>query len=80
MQWKMGNRLVTYIGCLQPPSRMSEKRRPGKNEDLISRKNKHPGKIIFVTFCFRVPVYAHEISGRFDVGGLQSYIECNRHF
>jgi hypothetical protein len=26
------------------------------------------------------PVFVHEISGRFDVGGLESYAECDRHF
>ncbi|XP_006636735.1 uncharacterized protein [Lepisosteus oculatus] len=28
----------------------------------------------------RKPVYIHEISGRFDVGNLQSYIECDAYF
>ena len=28
----------------------------------------------------RCPVYAVEISGRFDVGCLNSYIECDNHF
>ncbi|TSW62335.1 Mannose-1-phosphate guanyltransferase beta [Bagarius yarrelli] len=28
----------------------------------------------------RRPVYAHEISGRFDVGNLASYTECDRYF
>ncbi|XP_068099978.1 uncharacterized protein [Hyperolius riggenbachi] len=28
----------------------------------------------------RKPVYSHHISGRFDVGNLKSYIECNEYF
>ncbi|XP_061697470.1 uncharacterized protein zgc:136439 [Syngnathoides biaculeatus] len=28
----------------------------------------------------RKPVYAYEISGRFDVGNLQSYVDCNQYF
>ncbi|KAM6963320.1 glucose-1-phosphate adenylyltransferase [Aplochiton taeniatus] len=28
----------------------------------------------------RQPVYIHQISGRFDVGNLPSYIECDMHF
>ncbi|MEQ2300213.1 hypothetical protein AMECASPLE_023041 [Ameca splendens] len=28
----------------------------------------------------RKPVYVHEISGRFDVGNLQSYLECDLYF
>ncbi|XP_062390565.1 glucose-1-phosphate adenylyltransferase [Sardina pilchardus] len=28
----------------------------------------------------RKPVYVHEISGRFDVGNLPSYIECDQYF
>uniref|UniRef100_A0A3Q3AXM4 Zgc:136439 n=1 Tax=Kryptolebias marmoratus TaxID=37003 RepID=A0A3Q3AXM4_KRYMA len=28
----------------------------------------------------RKPVYAHQISGRFDVGNLPSYVECDRYF
>ncbi len=28
----------------------------------------------------RSPVYALQISGRFDIGGLQSYIECEEWF
>ena len=29
---------------------------------------------------FRKPVYAVEISGRFDVGGLDTYIKCHEYF
>lgn len=29
---------------------------------------------------YRKPVYIHEISGRFDVGNLPSYIECDLYF
>ena len=29
---------------------------------------------------YRRPVYTKEISGRFDVGGLQSYLDCCEHF
>lgn len=29
---------------------------------------------------FRRPVYVHRISGRFDVGNLASYIECDKYF
>ena len=28
----------------------------------------------------RKPVYVHEVSGRFDVGNLPSYIECDTFF
>lgn len=28
----------------------------------------------------RKPVYTFEVSGRFDVGGLQSYLACHKHF
>ena len=28
----------------------------------------------------QVPVYQKEVSGRFDVGGLASYVECDKHF
>lgn len=31
-------------------------------------------------FSFRKPVYIHEISGRFDVGNLPSYVECDLYF
>ena len=30
--------------------------------------------------CQQLPVFAFKISGRFDVGGLSSYIECDRYF
>lgn len=33
-----------------------------------------------VFFSFRRPVYIHEISGRFDVGNLASYVECDLYF
>lgn len=29
---------------------------------------------------FRKPVYVQEISGRFDVGNLPSYVECDLYF
>ena len=29
---------------------------------------------------FRKPVFAVEISGRFDVGGLASYLDCHHYF
>ena len=35
--------------------------------------------VLFV-FSYRKPVYIHEISGRFDVGNLPSYIECDLYF
>lgn len=31
-------------------------------------------------YIFRKPVYAREIDGRFDVGGLESYLVCNGYF
>lgn len=31
-------------------------------------------------FSFRRPVFIQEISGRFDVGNLSSYIECDLYF
>ena len=37
----------------------------------------------FLNICFlsfRKPVYVHQISGRFDVGNLPSYIECDLYF
>ncbi|XP_013402412.1 uncharacterized protein LOC106168034 [Lingula anatina] len=35
----------------------------------------------FIAYLYqRAPVYATEISGRFDVGGLQSYVICHEHF
>ena len=35
----------------------------------------------FVAYLYpRIPVYATEVAGRFDVGGLQSYITSNEHF
>lgn len=33
-----------------------------------------------VFFFFRKPVYIQEISGRFDVGNLPSYVECDLYF
>lgn len=41
--------------------------------DLLKTKTKN-------FFSFRKPVYVHEISGRFDVGNLPSYIECDLYF
>ncbi|KAM9364864.1 mannose-1-phosphate guanylyltransferase catalytic subunit beta [Pholidichthys leucotaenia] len=36
---------------------------------------------IFVSWLIsRKPVYVHEISGRFDVGNLPSYVECDLYF
>ncbi|XP_013401467.1 uncharacterized protein LOC106167282 [Lingula anatina] len=35
----------------------------------------------FIAYLYqRAPVYATEISGRFDVGGLQSFLICQEHF
>jgi NDP-sugar pyrophosphorylase family protein len=38
-----------------------------------------PGKFLSY-LCQQLPVFAYKISGRFDVGGLSSYIECDRYF
>ncbi len=35
--------------------------------------------IVYIYACRR-PVYVKEISGRFDVGNLQSYLDCIEHF
>lgn len=35
---------------------------------------------MILSVCYRRPVYTKEISGRFDVGGLQSYLDCCEHF
>lgn len=36
--------------------------------------------INYAWFNFRRPVYVHRISGRFDVGNLASYMECDKYF
>lgn len=36
-----------------------------------------------ISFFFpfhRKPVFVHEIGGRFDVGNLQSYVDCDQYF
>uniref|UniRef100_M3XHL1 Zgc:136439 n=2 Tax=Latimeria chalumnae TaxID=7897 RepID=M3XHL1_LATCH len=38
-----------------------------------------PGNLIS-WLVIRKPVYVHHISGRFDVGNLSSYIECDKYF
>ncbi|XP_074550658.1 uncharacterized protein LOC141808156 [Halichoeres trimaculatus] len=49
-----------------------------KKEAPIDEKDA-PG--IFVSWLIpRKPVYVHEISGRFDVGNLPSYIKCDNYF
>ncbi|XP_034741882.1 uncharacterized protein zgc:136439 [Etheostoma cragini] len=49
-----------------------------KKEALIDEKDA-PGN--FVSWLIpRKPVYIHQISGRFDVGNLPSYIECDLYF
>ncbi|XP_070694748.1 glucose-1-phosphate adenylyltransferase [Pempheris klunzingeri] len=49
-----------------------------KKETPIDEKDA-PGN--FVSWLIpRKPVYVHQISGRFDVGNLPSYIECDRYF
>ncbi|XP_054643977.1 uncharacterized protein zgc:136439 [Dunckerocampus dactyliophorus] len=49
-----------------------------KRNALIQEKDA-PGN--FVSWLIpRRPVYIHHISGRFDVGNLQSYIECDIYF
>ncbi|KAG7502110.1 mannose-1-phosphate guanyltransferase-like [Solea senegalensis] len=49
-----------------------------KKEAPIEQKDA-PGN--FVSWLIpRKPVYIHQISGRFDVGNLSSYIECDRYF
>ncbi|KAI8508104.1 hypothetical protein Bbelb_143440 [Branchiostoma belcheri] len=54
-------------------------------QEFISEKDR-PFKEIDATGCFlqyvhtRKPVSVYKISGRFDVGGLQSYIVCDQYF
>lgn len=49
-----------------------------KQDAAIDEKDA-PGN--FVSWLIlRKPVYVHPISGRFDVGNLPSYVECNRYF
>nr|XP_046259298.1 uncharacterized protein zgc:136439 [Scatophagus argus] len=49
-----------------------------KKEASIDEKDA-PGN--FVSWLIpRMPVYIHEISGRFDVGNLPSYVECDLYF
>lgn len=38
------------------------------------------GIVFVVSLSFRKPVYVYQISGRFDVGNLPSYIECDLYF
>ncbi|XP_078656719.1 glucose-1-phosphate adenylyltransferase-like isoform X2 [Branchiostoma floridae x Branchiostoma belcheri] len=55
-------------------------------EETVSRRADRPFKEIDATGCFlqyvytRKPVSVYKISGRFDVGGLQSYIVCDQYF
>lgn len=42
-----------------------------------------PGSHLFIPAASspgRKPVHLHRISGRFDVGNLPSYLECDRYF
>ena len=49
------------------------------NKDEPLKARDAPGN--FIAYLYkRKPVYATEISGRFDVGSLQSYIKCNEYF
>lgn len=36
--------------------------------------------MLFLFFYVRRPVYTHDVSGRFDVGNLASYAECDGYF
>lgn len=48
-------------------------------QDSPLTKRDAPGN--FIKYLYkRKPVYAMEVSGRFDVGSLQSYILCDEHF
>ncbi|XP_077435649.1 glucose-1-phosphate adenylyltransferase [Vanacampus margaritifer] len=50
-----------------------------EKKDAAILEKDAPGN--FVSWLIlRKPVYAHEIGGRFDVGGLQSYLDCDRFF
>lgn len=50
-----------------------------EKRDSPLREKDAPGN--FVPYlCQRLPVFSFEISGRFDVGGLSSYIECDKYF
>lgn len=42
-------------------------------------KKKKNMNILSLLLC-RKPVYVFEISGRFDVGNLPSYVECDQFF
>ncbi|KAK2839462.1 hypothetical protein Q5P01_013202 [Channa striata] len=50
-----------------------------ENKEASIEEKDAPGN--FVSYLIqRKPVYIHQISGRFDVGNLPSYIECDRYF
>ncbi|XP_010878098.1 uncharacterized protein zgc:136439 [Esox lucius] len=49
-----------------------------KKEAPIEEKDA-PGNFL-AWLISRMPVYVHQISGRFDVGNLSSYVECDRYF
>ncbi|CAH1788257.1 unnamed protein product [Owenia fusiformis] len=48
-------------------------------KDLPLKSRDAPGNFIS-HLIQRHPVHAVEISGRYDVGGLQSYVTCHQHF
>uniref|UniRef100_A0A8C7GF14 Zgc:136439 n=1 Tax=Oncorhynchus kisutch TaxID=8019 RepID=A0A8C7GF14_ONCKI len=52
-----------------------------KIEDQHSWLQKQYILSVYFPFSYhRKPVYIHQISGRFDVGNLPSYVECDRYF
>eukprot|EP00050_Salpingoeca_kvevrii_P012383 m.22152 g.22152 ORF g.22152 m.22152 type:complete len:203 (+) comp3984_c0_seq1:3-611(+) len=50
-----------------------------ENSDKPLAARDAPGNFIRYLIA-KAPVFAKKISGRFDVGGLASYIECDKHF
>ncbi len=50
-----------------------------RKDEPIKRRDS-PGNFISYLYEREQPFYAVEISGRFDVGSLHGYIECNKYF
>jgi ADP-glucose pyrophosphorylase len=47
-----------------------------EKKDFDLKERDAPGHLIKF-LCTRIPLHVWEVTGRYDVGGLQSYIECN---
>uniref|UniRef100_A0A4W5NSA8 Zgc:136439 n=1 Tax=Hucho hucho TaxID=62062 RepID=A0A4W5NSA8_9TELE len=50
-----------------------------ENKEAPIEEKDAPGNLLSWLIS-RKPVYIHQISGRFDVGNLPSYVECDRYF